>query len=446
MRERGTAYAVGLAAVLALTGGVVASDSLNRGAGGPSAACRGVHWVAGWVAAPSDAARPDGSGGADAKPVLDAQTVRMVVHPSIGGSRVRIRLSHRFGRAPARVGHATIAVRRQGATVAPGSVRSLAFQGRRGVTLEPGEDAVSDPARLRFRAGQDLLVSLHVPGVVARPTEHSLTNQTNYLSRRGAGDHASDVSGAGFPIRVGTDGSGGWYFLSGVDVLAPRRTGAVVAFGDSITDGFQPALVDGPSGPQNRNVRYPDFLATRTRSRGSAERVSVLNSGISGNRVLSDASPPRPYGVAALDRFRADALWLPGVRDVILLQGINDLRTDPSLPPKQLTDALWFLVRQAQLGGVRVHLGTLAPQDGAREGTPRVAEATERRRQVVNRWIRTSGVADSVVDFDRALRDPARPSRLRPAFDSGDHLHPNSAGYRAMANAVPLERLNTGCR
>jgi lysophospholipase L1-like esterase len=220
----------------------------------------------------------------------------------------------------------------------------------------------------------------------------------------------------------------------------------VVAFGDSITDGFQSALAEGSSEPQDRNVRYPDFLATRARSGGTAARLSVLNSGISGNRVLSDASPPRPYGVAALDRFRADALGLSGVTDVVLLQGINDLRTDPTLRPRQLTDALWFLVLQAQLRGVRVHLGTLAPQGGAREGTPKVAEETERRRQVVNHWIRTSGVANSVVDFDRALRDPARPSRLRPAFDSGDHLHPNSAGYRAMARAVPLARLHTGCR
>lgn len=441
MPRRGTAYAAVLAAVLVLAGGAVTSDSLVRPPEEAGASCPGRHWVAVWGAAPSDAARTHGD---EPAPPLSAQTVRMVVHPSMGGSRMRVRLSHRFGRAPAVLAHASVGVRRRGAAAVPGSIRTLTFRGEPGVRLTPGDDVVSDPVRLRFRAGQDLLVSLHVPGVVARPTEHSLTYQTSYLSRRGTGDRTTEVSDEHFPSLVGDDGSGGWYFLSGVDVLASRRTGAAVAFGDSITDGFRSALAAGPV-PQDRNLRYPDFLTARIRSE-TTRHVAVVNSGVSGNRVLSDASPPRPYGVAALDRFRPDALWLPGVTDVILMEGINDLRTDPALSPEELTEALWLLVRQAQLGGVRVHLGTLLPQAGAREGLPNLTRATERRRRAVNHWIRTSGVADGVVDFDRALRDPARPSRLRPAYDSGDHLHPSTAGYRAMARAVPLRRLGTGCR
>lgn len=445
MPSRGRAYVAGLALVVGAGGAIATSASFARPAVGvPS--CDGRHWVGAWSAAPSDARDGDGK---DAEPPLDSQTVRMVVHPSIGGAQVRVRLSHRYGHAAALIGHATIAVRLHDAAVVPGSVRSLRFHGVRDVTLQPGQDVVSDPVSLRFRAGQDLLVSLHVPGVVQRPTEHAWTNETNYLSASRSGDHASDVSGEAFPSQPELGTSAGWYFLSGVDVLAPRRTAAVVAFGDSITDGFQSGLtaVSSHADPLGRNVRYPDFLSARLRAGGTVPQLSVLNSGITGNRVLSDARPRRPYGEAALDRFGPDAMWLPGASDIIVLEGINDLRTNPYLTAEELTQALFALVREAQLDGLTVHLGTLTPQGGSRTATAQSARAVERRRQAVNRWIRTSGVADSVVDFDRAVRDPRDPSRLRPTYDSGDHLHPNSAGYRAMARAVPLADLTgTRCR
>ena len=428
-----------LAFVLALVGAVPSLDE-------PAAAaprCAGSRWIGAWAAAPSNAGHQDGIPGT--RP-LAAQTVRMVVHPTVRGELVRVRLSHRYGETATRIGHATVAVRDAGASALPGTMRELRFGGRRAVTLDPGRELTSDAVRLPVRAGQDLLVSLHLPDVVERPTEHFITHQTNYLAPTGTGDLAADESGGAFTVPSRHAFSVGWYFLSGVDVLAPRRTGAVVAFGDSITDGFQvtgegpvedPAAID-------KNARYPDFLAERIRSRGLD--LSVLNSGVSGNRVLADAETPWPYGDAALARYGADALRLPGVTDVILMEGLNDLGNDDALPASKLIDGLRRLVLRAERAGLRVHLGTLPPTGGARNGEGHGSEATARRRQAVNRWIRTSGIASSVVDFDRALRDPDDPSRLRPAYDSGDHLHPNSAGYRAMARAVRLGRLaGTGC-
>ena len=402
--------------------------------------CSGAHWVGAWAAAPSNAGHGDVLPGT--RP-LAAQTVRMVVRPTLGGRRVRVRLSHRYGDSSARVSHATVARRDHDAAAVPGTMRTLTFGGRRAVTIGPGHDVTSDPTTLRTRPGQDLLVSLYFPELVDRPTEHFVTNQTNYLAASGSGDHAADRSGAVFPLPTRHAFSVGWYFLSGVDVLAPRRTGAVVAFGDSITDGFQvagPGPLENP-GSTDRNARYPDFLSARLRSHGLA--FAVLNSGVSGNRVLADAETPWPYGAAALERLRPDALALPGATDLLLMEGLNDLGNDEALPARRLIGGLRTLVRRGQRAGLRVHLGTLTPTGGARGGEGHGSAATARRRQIVNRWIRTSGVADDVVDFDRALRDPGQPGRLRPAFDSGDHLHPSTAGYRAMARVVRLGRLSS---
>lgn len=407
--------------------------------------CRGSHWVGSWMAAPSNAGHVDGV--PFARP-LAAQTVRMVVHPTLSGQRVRVRLANRYGVAPARISHATVAVRATGAAAVPGTMRELTFDGAKQVTLRPGADLRSDPVDLAVEAGKDLLVSLHVPDVVDRPTEHFVTVTTNYLAPSAAGDFAADEAGTAFVTTTRHAFSVGWYFLDGVDVRAPRSTGAVVTFGDSITDGFQvtgPGMAEDPA-VMDRNARYPDFLAERLRRRtqDGGPQLAVLNSGISGNRVLADADAPWPYGDAALHRLQDDALRVPGVTDLVLLEGINDLGSSDALPVRDLVDGLRRLVRRAQAVGLRVHLGTLTPTGGADRGHG--SEATARRRAVVNRWIRTSGVADSVVDFDKAVRDPADPSRLRPAYDSGDHLHPSSAGYRAMAAAVRLASLaGTGC-
>lgn len=398
-------------------------------------ACEDSRWVGSWAAAPSD-----GKGLNLVRPLL-AQTVRMVVHPTLSGDTVRIRLSNRYGAGTARISSATVGVRSQGAAIVPGTLRKLTFDGAGSVDLAAGTDRSSDATSVPVRAGQDLVVSLHVPGLVLQPTEHYITNQTNYLSLSGLGDQTGRLDATAFPLTTSTVFSNGWYFLAGVDVHAERRSRAVVAFGDSITDGFQgQGLLPGLEGRAgwDANVRYPDFLAARLQAAGGPD-VAVLNAGISGNRVLADAAAPWPYGASALRRFEDDALSAPGVSDIVILEGINDLGSDEQVTPVQVIAGLTHLVDAAHARGLRVHLGTLTPSYGASGiyGTT----STALRRQAVNLWIRTSGVADSVIDFDKAIRDPAQPSRMLPAYDSGDHLHPSTEGYRAMAAAVPLNAL-----
>jgi lysophospholipase L1-like esterase len=209
-----------------------------------------------------------------------------------------------------------------------------------------------------------------------------------------------------------------------------------VAFGDSITDGYQAGagqiLVENPSGV-DENVRYPDFVASRLRASG--RKLGVLNAGISGNKVLSDAAT-LPFGNAALKRFTTDALEQAGATDVVVLEGINDLGNDAALPASALIRGLDTLVRRAHAAGLRVHLATLTPAGGASQGYG--TADTDKRRQQVNAWIRSRSAADGVIDFDRALRDPNAPSQLRPEYDSSDHLHPSTAGYAAMGRAVDL--------
>jgi lysophospholipase L1-like esterase len=403
--------------------------------------CRGAEWLAAWTAAPSDAG---GAGGLLSRPLI-MQTARMVVRPTVVGRRVRIRLSNEYGPSAARVGAATIAQRLRGAAAVPGSMRRLTFGGRSSVVIAAGATVTSDPVRLAVRPGRDLLVSLHLPGVILQPTQHFITNQTNYLSI--PGNHAAADVGAYFLPVTGTAGfSNGWYFLSGVDIQAPRSSShAVVSFGDSITDGFQGSglgPVESPAG-LNGNARYPNFLAARVldhiRTRHLERHVSVVNAGISGNQVLSGPPGIYPFGRAGVRRFRSDVLQQPGVRDVIILEGINDLGNDPELPPRRVIEGIRRLVLAGKRAGLRVHLGTLTPSLGASGGHG--TANTNTRRHAVNRWIRRQHVAESVIDFDAALRDPQQPDRLLPAFDSNDHLHPSTAGYRAMAAAVPVRRL-----
>ncbi|TYK52636.1 SGNH/GDSL hydrolase family protein [Actinomadura decatromicini] len=359
-----------------------------------------------------------------------AQSVRQVVRISAGGSRVRIRLSNAYGTSPLRVTGATVAESGGGAALRPGTLRTLRFGHRAATVVPAGGSTASDPAALPVAPLESLTVTLYFAGPTGPATFHEGGLTTTY---RAAGDHLSDTGPGAFAGET----SHSRYFLTGVDVAgtAPPLRGTVVAFGDSITDGY------GSTPDTDR--RYPDRLAERLTSSG--RRLTVVNAGINGNKLLAD-SPC--YGEKGLGRFRRDALDRPGVRTVIVLEGLNDIGgggfpdfgcgASPKVTARQVIDAHRTLIRAAHARGVRIVGATITPMKGAQGyDTP----ANERIRDAVNHWIRTSGAYDAVADFDRALADPRVPDALRPAFDSGDHLHPNDAGAAALAAAIDLTTL-----
>ncbi|MCO6009383.1 SGNH/GDSL hydrolase family protein [Actinoallomurus purpureus] len=367
-------------------------------------------WVGSWSAAPVTGT---GSGFGD-------QTLREIAHISVGGDQVRIRLTNAFGTNGLVIDGATIGARADGAALVAGSERPVTFGGARKVVLPAGSEVLSDPVPLTVPAGQDLAVSVYVPGSTGAATRHPLAMATSYLA---TGDHAADADGGAF-----TSTTSSWYLLDGVDVRALPGTRALVAFGDSITDGAQ-STVDA-------NRRYPDDLARRLRGRG----LSVLNEGISGNRVLTDAGGS---GVSAQARFDRDVLGQTGVRDVLFLEGINDIGHNAGpvsgepVTAADLIAGMTNLIARAHAHGLRIIGGTLTPIGGSKYDTPEA----EQKRQAVNAWTRTSRAFDGVVDFDAVTRDPADPARFLPAYDSGDHLHPGDAGYQAMADAIDLRLL-----
>ena len=357
------------------------------------------------------------------------QTVRNIIRVSAGGAALRIRVSNVFGAVPLTVSGAHVALRLAGAATVPGTTRPVTFDGDRAVTVPVGRRVLSDPVDLAVGDGADLAVSLFLRDPTGPASWHPAGLTTSYHAA--AGDHGADGTGAAF-----TRADRSWYFLDGVDVLgsslADRAvdyrgvTGAVVAFGPSTTDGI--------GSPVDANRRYPDELARRLLRLPPGTRMSVLNAGIAGNRLLADEGT---CGPGALNRWGRDALGQTGVRAVILWEGTNDVATRPDLPLSTLTGAYQRLIAAAHARGVRVVGATLQPHEGA--GFYSVAG--NRLREAVNDWIRWSGAFDDVADFDWVLQDPRRPRRLLPAFDSGDHLHPNATGYRAIAQAVDLTEL-----
>ncbi|MDG4826341.1 SGNH/GDSL hydrolase family protein [Asanoa sp. WMMD1127] len=415
-----------------LTAAVLATVTLTGSAGATGG---GQSWVATWGTAVTGAATPP-----QPATTFDDQTLRQVVHVSAGGTAVRVRLSNEYGTRPLAIGAARIARHATGSAIVPGTDRPLTFGGRGTVSIPPGAPAVSDPVRLPVAAGADLVISLYLPAPTPAATLHSSAFQRTYVA---AGDvtRAADLPGA--------QETTSWYFLSGVTVAASARSGAVVAFGDSITDGAVTTV--------DANHRWPDFLAARLRADRKLRDLGVVNAGIGGNRLLYDGNTlPDPvfgglgpiFGDSALSRFDRDVAARPGVRHVIVLLGINDIGQPGSIAPAEeaasaedLIFAHRQLIARAHERGLRIHGATLTPFEGtAIPGyyTP----ANEAKRQALNAWIRTSGEYDGVVDFDRAVRDPAQPGRMLPAYDSGDGLHPNDAGMRAMAEAVPLRLLS----
>jgi lysophospholipase L1-like esterase len=350
---------------------------------------------------------------------LADQTVRMVVRPTIGGRVVRVQFSNAAGGGPVTFGAAHVAKSAAGGAVRAGTDRVLTFGGEPAVTIQPGAVAISDPVSLDVAPFELLSVSVHVPGVTPVNTVHPLGLRTTYIA---AGNRVADAALAG----ASTNRS--YFWLSGVEVEADAAAGAVVAFGDSITDGFATTADAGRA--------WPDLLAERLKD-APGPRRSVVNMGISGNRLRRDGA-----GLAALARFDRDVLARPGVRWVILLEGINDINVAafPNVPASeavtagQLIAAYRQFIARAHLHGIRVMGATITPTEGLWLYKP----AGEAIRQEVNRWIRSSRAFDAVVDFDAAVRDPARPTRLNPAYDPGDHVHPNDAGNAAMARAVDL--------
>jgi lysophospholipase L1-like esterase len=359
----------------------------------------------------------------------------MIIAPHLGGSSLRIHLSNRFGAAPVTLGPVTVGLDGAGASLVPGSERAVTFGGQPTVVIAAGADAVSDPVKLSFGAFRDLAISVYVPGPVKNPDEHFSTRQTSYLSPSGSGDQATQSTASAFTEKTTGTSSTGWYFLDGVDVEAPGRTGVVVAFGDSITDGYQ-AKSNGTEqlATIDTNGRYPDDLARRLIA--AKIPLSVLNAGIGGNQLLRSGLPL--YGPSGLSRFGLDVLAQAGVTDVIVLEGINDIAIGATA--NQLIAAYKQLINDAHAAGVAIQLGTLTPTGGTPSRAYADAAATSVRDQV-NQWIRTQHFSDGIVDFDAAVRDPGDPDMMAPADNGGDDLHFDLAGYRALAGAVNLASL-----
>ena len=379
--------------------------------------CRGRHWLGVWAASPSDAVAAS----------FAAQSLRLIVNPTYGGSRIRVKLSNRFGTQPVTFSSVAIARRLAGADIVPRSTRILRFARQTSVTIPPGGEVLSDPRHFKLTAFQDVAVSFHVSASGAS-TEHWTAFQTSYATEPGNGEHVTDEVGTAFTRTVGS-----WPFLTDLEIRASHKSSAVVAIGDSITDGFP--------GPFDANGRYPDLLARRLAAAGA--RLAVQNAGISGNRVLADGLLPQ-FGPKLLDRLDLDAIDQAGPSIAILMEGTNDLGLPPTATADAVIVGLQNAVDRLHAAGFRVILGTQTPsQGGAAHGSPAAIAA----RNAVNDWIRTSGAADGVVDFHAALSDPLDPDDLRPEFDSGDHLHPSAAGYQAMADAVDLAPLaNPPCQ
>jgi lysophospholipase L1-like esterase len=373
------------------------------------------HWVGTWATAPFAAANDAGQfGAAD-------MTLRQIVHVSLGGSRVRIVLSNEFGSDPLTIGAAHIALSENGAEIKLASANALTFGGRDSITIPPGAMVVSDPADLKLPALTDVAVSLFIPAQPMRQlTQHQYADQTNFLAE-------GNVVGRKTLEAARTFTS--WEFLKGIDVLAPADDAAIVAFGDSITDGAYATL--------NENKRWPDVLARRLQSDKKTAGLAVLNEGIGGNRVLHDGTGP-----SALARFNRDVLAQAGVKYLIILESINDIGVGTSpkgdretVSADDLIAGLQQLVERAHVQGIKVFGATLTPFGGAGYQS----DAGEKIRVAVNDWIRSNKSLDGFIDFDMATRDPANPSVFLPAMEHGDHLHPGDAGYKAMADAIDLK-------
>jgi lysophospholipase L1-like esterase len=389
----------------------------------------GEHWVGTWTTAtigrppyppPATTATPANPAPQNRVPFPSNQTLRQIVHTSIGGSRVRVVVTNAFGTAPLEIGAAYVALRDKQAALVSGSGQALTFSGRTTATLPAGAVMVSDPAALKIPDFADVAVDLFIGGDTSAQTLtiHRAALQTNYLA-------AGNKAGAADLPEASTVPS--WFFLERVEVSTSDRTAAVVTLGDSITDGA--------GSTAEANSRWPDVFARRLAAAKGSVKTAVLNTGIGGNRVLSESIPE--FGVNVLARFDRDVLAQPGVTHVVVMEGINDIgqaRESASPSAADLIAGHKQLIERAHAHGLKIIGATLTPFEGAAYYT----DVGEQKRAAINDWIRTSKAYDGVIDFDAATRDPQQPKRFLPQYDRGDHLHPSDAGYQAMANAIQL--------
>jgi len=379
-------------------------------------------WVGSWAAAqqlvePNNALSPE---------ELHDATLRQIVHLSIGGSQVRLHLSNRFGATPLSLTSVRIArsVSPDSSKIVPATEKALTFSGSPDVTIPAHADYISDPVSFPADALSDVAITLHIDVPPQEQTGHPGSRATSYVTR-GNSISATELQGARTVEH--------WYFVAGIDVTAPPEAGAIVVLGDSITDGH--------GATTNGNDRWTDILAQRLQTESGSHGLSVLNQGIGGNHLLTDGLGPN-----ALSRMDHDVVAQPGVRYLIVLEGINDIgglaRNGETSPTehealvRRMIAAYEQIIVRAHTAGITVMGATILPFVGSNYYHP--GPASERDRQAVNEWIRAPGHFDALIDFDQVTRDRQHPEQLLPAFDSGDHLHPSPAGYRAMAGSVPF--------
>jgi lysophospholipase L1-like esterase len=412
-----TMIAVLLAAVLVLPAGII-GQAADR------------HWVGAWGASPHAAIHMPGT---PAVADYENQTIRMVVRPSIGGEQLRIRFSNAFGAKALKIGAAHVALIEQGSKIVADSDRVLTFGGLKTIAVPPGAPALSDPVDLKIPAFAELAVSIFLPEKTKPNTTHLLGQHETYIGGPGDLTAAAEIANAAT--------SHSWYWLSGVEIWVPKNTASIITLGDSITDGFGVKA--------GEYLDWPDQLAKRLAVGTDTTNLAVVNEGIGGNRILHDG-----MGVSTLARFDRDVLATPGVRTLLFLEGVNDLGWPHMKPPKgmdlskikmpdfaaedvvaaDLIYGMMQIIDRAHEHGIKIVGATILPY----EGSDYFSDKGEATRQVVNQWIRTGSTFDGVVDFDAVVRDPAHPTRFRNGLQSGDFLHPNAAGYKAMADAIDL--------
>lgn len=419
----------GAALVAGVAAGTTAAASPAPAAHASTTSAAAPGWTGSWAASPM----------AGTTSFTD-QTVRNVIFTSTGGSALRVRLANTFGSAPLQVGAVSVGTVLDGSRLVPGSSKTVTFGGTTSTTVPAGAEKTSDPVTFQARPLTELAVSVYLPTATGGATNHSDAQQNTYVA---SGNHAGDTA----PDAYKNDGTS-WYFVDGLDVQSLTSPGTVVAFGDSITDGYLSLT--------GSNSRWPNYLARRLDAADGSRAPGVVDEGISGNRILNGSSC---FGVSALSRFERDALGQAGVKSVILMEGINDIGfagqadtgcsapNNPGVTAAQIESGYKTLISEAHAKGVRIYAGTLTPFMGSNTvygGYDGTAHGEQLREQV-NSWIRTSHAFDGVIDFDQATRDPGDPQYLNPAYDSdsaanstADGLHPNDAGYEAMAGAVPL--------